>query len=140
MGSNNSKRVIAKANAHATNINRLLKRVKFTISIDFIYTDNKGILITTNNVASASDLNIIKKYVKELNDVDHNNIISLHLLQLKSYLKVLGISYLVEDTNLPIFSDIIKSIIKLTYIFNDIVLVSKLYIIKASPKSDIVVR
>ena len=139
MRSNNSKRVIAKANAHATNINRLLKRVKFTISIDFICTDNKGILITTNNVASASDLNIIEKYVKELNDVDHNNIISLHLLQLKSYLKVLGISYLVEDTNLPIFSDIIKSIIKLTYIFNDIVLASKLYIIKASPKSDIVV-
>ena len=139
MRSNNSKRVIAKANAHATNINRLLKRVKFTISIDFICTDNKGILITTNNVASASDLNIIEKYVKELNDIDHNNIISLHLLQLKSYLKVLGISYLVEDTNLPIFSDIIKSIIKLTYIFNDIVLASKLYIIKASPKSDIVV-
>ena len=96
MGSNNSKRVIAKANAHATNINRLLKRVKFTISIDFICTDNKGILITTNNVASASDLNIIEKYVKELNDVDHNNIISLHFLQLKSYLKVLGISYPVD--------------------------------------------
>jgi len=95
MGSNNSKRVIAKANAYTTNINRLLKRVKFTTSIDFICTDNKGILITTNNVASVSNLNIIEKYVKELNNVDYNNIISLHLLQLKSYLKVLGISYLV---------------------------------------------
>jgi len=92
MGSNNSKRVIAKANAHTTNINRLLKRVKFTTSIDFIYTDNKGILITTNNIASASDLNIIEKYVKKLNNVDYNNIISLHLLQL---------TYIFNDLCLP---------------------------------------
>ena len=59
MKSNNSKRVIVKANTYITNINRLLKEVKSTILIDFIYANNKGILITTNNIAFASDLNII---------------------------------------------------------------------------------
>ena len=74
IGSNNSKRLMAKTNTHVTNINRLLKEVKSTISIDFIHTDNKGILITTNNIASAFDLNIIEMYIKELNNVDHNDI------------------------------------------------------------------
>ena len=70
---------MAKANTHITNINRLLKRVKFTTSIDFIHADNKDILITTNNATSASDLNIIEKYIKELNNIDYDNIKSLHL-------------------------------------------------------------
>ena len=70
---------MAKANTHITNINRLLKGVKFTTSIDFIHADNKGILITTNNAAFASDLNIIEKYIKELNNVDYDNIKNLYL-------------------------------------------------------------
>jgi len=130
---------MAKANTHVTNINRLLKEVKSTISIDFIHTNNKGILITTNNIASAFDLNIIEMYIKELNNVDHNDIKSPYLPQSKSYLKVLGISYLVKNTNLPIFFDIIENVIKSTYIFNNIVLISKLCIIKASYKSDMAV-
>ena len=70
---------MAKANTHITNINRLLKGVKFTTSIDFIHADNKDILITTNNATSASNLNIIEKYIKELNNIDYDNIKSLHL-------------------------------------------------------------
>jgi len=64
---------------------------------------------------------------------------SSRLPQSKSYLKILGILYFVEDANLPIFSNIIKSVIKSTHIFNDIILASYPYIIKASPKSDIAV-
>ena len=44
------------------------------------------------------------------------------LPQLKSYLKILGILYLIEDTNVPISSDVVKRIIKSTHIFNDVVL------------------
>jgi len=72
----NAKRVMAKANTHISNINRLLKEVKSEISIDFIYSNNKRLLITTNKVAATSDLNIIKKYIKNFNDI---NIISLRL-------------------------------------------------------------
>ena len=43
------------------------------------------------------------------------------LPQSKSYFKILGISYFIEDTNLPITTNIIE---KVTYIFNDIVLTS----------------
>jgi len=71
--------------------------------------------------------------------------ISCHLVFLnqKSYLKILGIPYLIEGTNIlitiPITSSIVENIIKTTYIFNDMCLTSKPCVIKASPKSDMVV-
>ena len=103
---------MAKANIHVSNINKLLKEVKSNISVDFIWFDNKELIITTNKVAAVSDLNIIKKYVKNLNDIDYSNIISSRLPQSKFYLKVFGISYFIKDTNLSISLDIVESIIK----------------------------
>ena len=136
---NNAKRVMAKANTYISNINRFLKGVKSEISVDFICSDNKELLITTNKVAVTSDLNIIKKYIKNFNDINSSNIISLRLLQSKSYLKILSISYFVKDTNLFISSNIIESVIKTNYIFNNIVLALQPCIIKISPRSDMAV-
>ena len=102
----------------------LLKNVKLEILVNFIWSDNKGIIVITNNITAISDLNIIEKYVKNLNNTDSNNIISSRLLQSKSYLKILGISYCVEDTNLPINIDIVERVIQITHIFNNIVLAS----------------
>jgi len=59
---NNSERVIAQANNHITNINRLLKGMKSKISVDYIQSDNKGIVITTNKVVASSNLNIVEIY------------------------------------------------------------------------------
>jgi len=81
MGSNNAERVMVKANAHVSNIK---KRVKSEIFVDFIHSNNKGLLIITNKVATTSDLNIIKKYIKDLNDVNSSDIINLKLSQSKS--------------------------------------------------------
>jgi len=39
-----------------------------------------------------------------------------------SYLKILDIPYFIEDTNLPITSDIVERVIKTSYIFDDIIL------------------
>ena len=64
---------------------------------------------------------------------------SPRLPQSKSYLKILGILYFVEDTNLPITSDIIESVIKSTHILNDIILASCPWVIKMFSKSDIVI-
>ena len=64
---------------------------------------------------------------------------SPRLPQSKSYLKILEIPYYIKDTNLPITVNIVKKVFQTTYIFNNIVLASWLCIIKAFPKSDIVV-
>ena len=84
-------------------------------------------------------LNIIEKYMKELNNDNIINAISPRVLQSKSYLKILNISYFVKNTHLSIILDIIKSVIKSTYILNDIVLTSYLQVIKVLSKSNIVI-
>ena len=115
---------MTQSNTYITNINRLLKGVKSEISADYIHSDNKRIVIMTNKIAIFSNLNIVEKYIKDLNDIDLNNIMSLRLSQSKSYLKILGILYFLEDTNLSVMPDIIKRVIKCIHIFNNIVLAS----------------
>ena len=130
----NTNRFMAKSNQHITNINRLLKNVKSDVLANFICTDNKEMIITTNKVATNSNLKVIENYIKNVDEV-----ISPRLFQSKSYLKILGISYYIKDTNLPITLDIIEKIIQATYIFNDVVLISQPHIIKVSSKSDMFV-
>ena len=63
--SNNSITCFVKdLSTHVININRVLKNIKSNTMADFICVDNKGIIITTNNIASPLDLQIIKQYVK----------------------------------------------------------------------------
>lgn len=57
----------------------------------------------------------------------------------KSYLKIIELSYILEQTNFSVTSDIIKSIIKEMHIFNNIILALKPCIVKASPKPDIAI-
>jgi len=85
-----------------------------------------------------SDLNVVEKYIKDLNDVDSSNIIS-RLHQSKSYLKILDLLYYVEKTSFLITVDIVEKVIQTTYLFNDVVLVSYLHTIKAFFKSDMAI-
>ena len=124
---------------HITNINRLLKGIKSKILADYICSDNKEIVIMTNKVTISSNLNIVEKYMKELNDVNLNDIISPKLSQSKFYLKILDISYFIDNTNLSIIFDIIKRVIKITYIFNNIVLASYPQVIKIFSKSNMTI-
>ena len=82
------------------------------------------------------NLNTIEKYIKNANTIDSNKVIAPRLPQSKSYLKILGIPYLIEDINLPITTNIVEKVI---YIFNDIVLASWPCIIKAFSKLDMTV-
>ena len=104
--------------------------------VDYIYIDSKGIVITTNNIAFPSDLQVIEKYVKSASSIEAKQIQSSRLPQSKSYLKIVGVPYLSETSNMCITSNDIKRILKNNHIFNNIILTSKPKIIKVSPKSD----
>jgi len=67
---------------------------------------------------------MVEKYMKKLNDVDVSDVMSLRLSQLKSYLKILDITYFIKNTNLSVTLDIIKRVIKTSYIFDNTVLAS----------------
>jgi len=86
MSINNAEKIIIQASKHVKNINRLLKSIKSEIVADYIWSDNKSIIVTTNKVVASSDLNIVEKYIKNLNNIDSSNV--LKLPQLKSCFKI----------------------------------------------------
>ncbi len=47
---------IKDSSMHVININYALKGLKLSIIANFIHVEDKGIVITTNNIASSSDL------------------------------------------------------------------------------------
>ena len=57
-----------------------------------------------------------------------------HLPQSKSYLKIIGIPYLIENTNTSLNPSVIKTIFKNNHIFNNVAIISKPHIIKISSK------
>jgi len=136
MSIENTKYFIREFSFYIININRALKGIKSNVMANFICTDAKGIIIPTNNVMCPSDLQEIKKYIKNSLCTVADQIKSPRLPQSKSYLKIVSIPYLSEVTNARLSSDNVEKILKANHIFNDIVLASKLRVIKVSPKSD----
>jgi len=139
MSNNLGKRFTKDSSSHIININRALKSIKSNTCADFIYADNKGIIISTNNITSNSDLQEIEKYVKNSLSANDDSIASPKLSQSKSCLKIVGISYFVDKSNTHVTFENIECILKNNHIFNDIVLVSKPCIIKISSKSDMAI-
>ena len=139
MSTDNANKFVKDSSIHVTNINRTLKNIKSYIMANFICVKNKDVVISTNKVASPLDLQSIKKYVKNTQCIETEQIESLRLSQSKSYLKIIGILYLSEHTNSCITSDNMEIFFKNNYIFNNIILASKPRVIKVSPKSDMAI-
>jgi len=56
MNNETARKYIKNSSMHIININHALKNIKSNIIADFICIEDKGIVITTNNVNSPSDL------------------------------------------------------------------------------------
>ena len=74
MSLGNSSKFMVLSNKYVSNINKALKDIKSDILADFIQANNKGLKITTNKVISTLDLSIIKKYIKNVDVVNSNNV------------------------------------------------------------------
>ena len=134
MNANNSINFIKDSSSHITNINKALKNIKSEIIADFICADNKGVVITTNKVTRSLNLQTIERYVKNMNNIEANQVKLPRLPQLKLFLKIIGILYLREDIFIPIIANVVEKIIKDNHIFNNIILASRLRVIKVLPK------
>jgi len=96
MSSSNSAKIMAISSKHITNINRVLKIIKSDVMADFICTDNCGFTITTNKVVFPLYLNMIKKYIKNVDTIDSKESIVSQLPQSKFYLRILDILYFIK--------------------------------------------
>ena len=129
---------MASSSDHITNINRMLKNIKSEIKTVYIHSETSGIVIVTDKVTSSLDLQTIEKYVKNSNQINLKNVETPWLPQSKSYLKIISLPYLIENMNTPLTSDVVEKILK-NHIFNNILIASRLRVIKVSPKSDIAI-
>lgn len=66
MNNNSVTSFVKELSTHIININRILKNIKSNTMADFIHVENKGIVITTNNIASLLDLQAIEQYIKSI--------------------------------------------------------------------------
>ena len=108
--------------------------------MDYIWSDNTGIVIVTNKVAQQSDLSIINHYIKNSNDINALQVEDSRLPKSKSYLKIIGIPfYHHSNPQEKLTSSDVKTILKQNHIFDNISLTSKSRIIKVSPKLDMAI-
>ena len=73
----NTELIINSANQQITNINKSLKEIKSDVSTNFIHIINNRVIITTDKTVNASNLKIIKKYIKNANNINSEAIESL---------------------------------------------------------------
>ena len=79
----NTELIINSANIHISNVNNCLKNSKSDIIADFIQINRNGIIITTNKPANNLNLSIIKKYLKNVKNVNPDSIESSRLPQVQ---------------------------------------------------------
>jgi len=139
MNSKKIKKFIDESSSYVSNLNRALKNIKSKIMVKFILSDSIGITIVTNKVTLASDLQTIENYIKTANCINSTRVEVPCLSQSKSYLKIIGIPYYQENSSSPIISNVVEDIIKQNHVFNNVVLASKLHVIKVFPKLDMVI-
>ena len=105
--------------------------------MDYLCSENLGIMVVTNKVTQQSNMAIIDNYIKNSNDINTLQVNEPRLPKSKSYLKIIGIPYY-PHTNLQekLTLNDIEIILKQNHIFDNISLASKPRVIKVSPKSD----
>ena len=133
----NTEFIINSVSFNIANINKCLKNAKSDIIADFIHLTNNRVIITTKKLANMSDLSIIEKYMKNINNINLDNINYSCLPKSKLYLKIIRLPHNTENDVLTL--EVIKGVLKDSYLFENVILASRSQIIKASTKSDMVV-
>ena len=68
----NKAKFIKESSVHITNLNRALTNIKSEVMADFVHSDQAYITTITNKVAFSLDLQMIEKYVKNVNSININ--------------------------------------------------------------------
>jgi len=70
----NKLRFIESSSDYIANINKALKNIKFKVMANFIQVDKASIIIMTNKVVSQLNFQMIKKYVKNIGNINTNKV------------------------------------------------------------------
>ena len=118
MSSDNISSFMKNTSSNVANLNRELRNAKTDVLVNYIRSDNTGVIIVTNKVAQQSDLSIIDRYVKNSNNINTLQVEDSRLPKSKSYLKITGIPfYPYANSQEKLSSSDVETILKQNHIF-----------------------
>ena len=80
MNNDNIMKFMKQSSYYISNLNRALRNIKFDVLVNFIHLDLLGITIVTCKVASTSNFQVIKNYIKSANYIDSTGVKVPYLL------------------------------------------------------------
>jgi len=131
--------VVANAATAVESCNRGLVEAHSKLRVELVCKAWDRISMSTNFAASATELEVIKQWLKKVTGLAASTVVEPRLPQSKSFLKILGVPYWGNNSSLPITQAQVESVIANTPIFEEVVLASHPRIMKASPSSDMFV-
>ena len=118
MSSDNISSFMKNTSSNVANLNRELRNAKTDVLVNYIRSDNTGVIIVTNKVAQQSDLSIIDRYVKNSNNINTLQVEDSRLPKSKSFLKITGIPfYPYANSQEKLSSSDVETILKQNHIF-----------------------
>ena len=110
IGKDNITKFMASSSSYVVNLNKAFKNIKSEVIVNYVCLEPIGITIVTNKIVLSLDLQVIENYVKNVENINSEDIKTLRLPQSKSYLKIIDIPYFIENTNILIISNFVESI------------------------------
>jgi len=128
--------VVANVASTAQSYNKGLVEACSKLRVESVCKAWDGVSISTNSVASAAELEMIKQWLKKTAGLGESTEVEPCLPQFKSFLKILGVSYWDPKSSLSITSAQVDAALSNSPLFEGITLASMSRIMKASPNSD----
>jgi len=94
--------VVANAATAVESCNRGLVEAHSKLRVESVCKAWDGIPMSTNFVASAAELKVIKQWLKKVTGLAASTVVEPRLPQSKSFLKILGVPYWGNNSSLPI--------------------------------------
>ena len=93
---------VANAGTIVESYNRGLVEAHSKLRVKSVCKVWNSVSISTNFVVSATELEVIKQWLKKVAGLIVNTVVEPYLLQFKSFLKILGVSYWGNNSSLSI--------------------------------------
>jgi len=131
--------VVANAALAVLSCNKGLVEARSKLRVESVRKALDGVSMSTNSVASAAELEVIKQWLKKTAGLGENTEVEPRLPQSKSFLKILGILYWDSKSSLPITPVQVETALSNSPLFEGVTLASMPRIMKALPSSDMLV-
>ena len=94
--------IVANTTTAVESYNRDLVEAHSKLRVESVCKAWDGISMSTNFVASAAELEVIKQWLKKVAGLAASTVMESRLPQSKSFLKILGVSYWGNNSSLPL--------------------------------------